>query len=148
MNTPCVIWGGSLNARGYAQVGNTLMHRAALALKLNRPVRKGWDACHTCDNRACVNTDHLYEGTRSRNMADCSARDRHNKPRGESHWRAKLTAAQVDEMRDLTAAGATRKELAEKYGVNAATVSRIVRNIWRTEERPMHQPDYLEGVIR
>lgn len=129
----CVIWTGRIAPNGYPTIGSDYAHRRALAHKLGRPVASGMDACHTCDVRACVNEDHLYEGTRVQNMADCTARGRHNKPRGEGHWRARLTADQVREMRALTEQGWTRKALAEKYGVNAATVSRIVRGIWRTE---------------
>lgn len=118
------------NSRGYPTDGG---HRKALSLRLGRPVAAGMDACHTCDNRGCVNPAHLYEGTRKQNMADCTARGRHNKPRGEDHWRAKVSAEQVAEMRNLTDEGWTRKALGEKYGIHAATVSRIVRSIWRTE---------------
>ncbi len=131
--TPCVIWQGALAANGYPVAGKTYMHRASLALKLRRSVRHGFDACHTCDVRSCVNPDHLYEGTRSQNMADCTARGRHNKPAGEAHWGAKVSADDVREMRRLSNLGWTRKALGEKYDINPATVSRIVRNIWRTE---------------
>jgi hypothetical protein len=132
-DSPCVIWPGRITRNGYPRDGATYVHRAALARKLGRPIAPHMDACHTCDVRACVAEGHLYEGTRKQNMADCTARGRHNKPRGERHWRAKLTAEQVQEMRDLTEQGWTRKSLGDLFGVNAATVSRIVRGIWRTE---------------
>ena len=118
---------------GYAIKNNRLLHREALAQKLGRPVQKGMDACHTCDVRDCVNPNHLYEGTRKQNMADCTARGRHNKPRGEAHWCAKVTADQVREMRRLWADGWKQSDLGARYGINPATVSRIVRGIWRTE---------------
>jgi hypothetical protein len=40
---------------------------------------------------------------------------------------------QVREMRALTQEGWSRKALGDKYEINPATVSRIVRNIWRQE---------------
>lgn len=129
----CVMWTGRIAPNGYGTQGKKYAHRLALAEKLGRPVAEGMDACHTCDNRACVNPDHLYEGTRKQNMADCTERGRHNKPRGEDHWCAVLSAAQVREMRDLTAQGWTRAALGEKYGINPATVSRIVRGLSRKE---------------
>lgn len=129
----CVMWTGRIAPNGYPTIGSDYAHRRALASKLGRPIAPGMDACHTCDVRACVAPDHLYEGTRRQNMADCTARGRHNKPRGEQHWSATLAAEDVVEMRRLTDDGWTRKALGERYGVNAATVSRIVRGIWRTE---------------
>ena len=129
----CVIWSGRIAPNGYGTVGKKYAHRNALARKLGRPIAQGMDACHTCDNRSCVNPDHLYEGTRRQNMADCTARNRHNKPIGEGHWAAKLSAEDVREMRRLTDMGWTRKAIGEHFGVNAATVSRIVRGLWRSE---------------
>ena len=129
----CITGVGSLAQNGYVRRGRTYLHREALEQSLGRPIGTGMDACHTCDNRSCVNPAHLYEGTRKQNMADCTERDRHNKPKGENNWRAKVSANQVREMRELSDQGWTRKALGEKYGINPATVSRIVRNIWRTE---------------
>lgn len=129
----CVMWTGYVDPTGYGKRGHTWAHREALARKLARPIGPGMDACHTCDVRLCVNPDHLYEGTRRQNMADITARGRHNKPRGESHWRAKLSAADVAAMRAAAAAGRSQRDLGRQFGVHSATVSRIVRRIWRTE---------------
>ena len=131
--TPCVIYDGYIQSNGYPKRGRVYVHRETLAEKLGRPIAAGLDACHTCDIRACVQPAHLYEGTRRQNMADCTARLRHNKPRGERHWGAVLSSEDVRDMRALTAEGWSRKSLGERYGVHPATVSRIVRNIARTE---------------
>lgn len=53
------------------------------------------------------------------------------KARGERHSQAKLTEAQVREIRSRVAAGEVQRRLAAEYGVNVATVCNIVnRKIW------------------
>lgn len=133
----CWRWTGYLHpATGYGSYSfrgrNWRAHRLSLAVH-GRPVPDGMDACHTCDNRWCVNPAHLYAGTRRQNMADCSARGRHNKPSGEHHWRAKLSAAAVREIRERHDLGESQTSLAAEFGVHPATVSRVVRNEWRRE---------------
>jgi HNH endonuclease len=51
------------------------LHRLVLERKLGRPIRPGFHALHHCDNKRCVNPDHLYEGTHKDNMRDRSLRN-------------------------------------------------------------------------
>lgn len=123
----CVIWTGPLMPNGYPRDGRTLLHRAVLAAKLGRPIAQGMDACHTCDVRACVAPEHLYEGSRSQNMRDCVSRGRSYNPAGESHPCARITDAQVIELRVLASRGWTRHQLAEKYGLRPSYVQELIR---------------------
>ncbi len=109
--------------------------RLSLAIH-GRPVPDGMDACHTCDNRWCVNPAHLYAGTRRQNMADCTERGRHNKPTGESHWCAKLSDEDVADIRASRLRGELLAPIAKRYGVHPATVSRICRGTWRKAVSP------------
>lgn len=132
----CWEWHRYRQPNGYGWVNTPFLkiaaHRLALILS-GVSVPRGMDVCHRCDNRACVNPAHLYVGTRKQNMADCSARNRHNKPTGEKHWCAKLSADDVRTIRSLRESGATVTQIAEQYSINHGTVSRIARREWRQE---------------
>jgi hypothetical protein len=86
----CTLWRGATDGRGYGQVhvnGRTVRAaRVALQAKLGFELSSDVDACHDCDRfypagdityRRCVNPDHLFPGTRSVNMRDCCAKNRH-----------------------------------------------------------------------
>jgi hypothetical protein len=129
----CVIFRGHIERNGYGKAGGIWAHRAALAKKLGRPIAPGMDACHTCDVRACVNPEHLYEGTRTRNILDSVERGRWNRPTGDRNARTVLSDRVVADVRQRFAAGETHKSQARRLGVHPVTISRIARGINRAE---------------
>jgi hypothetical protein len=92
----------------------------------NGPVPMGMFVCHRCDTPRCVNPAHLFLGTQTDNMRDCSNKGRSNKPRGEEHPRARLTAGQVVEIRKRHSAGDSLKAIARAFGISWHSVSPIV----------------------
>ena len=112
----CLVWTRAVTWKGYAIVGHNSrrLARVVLAKKLGRPIQKGCQACHTCDEPACVEPSHLYEGTNKENSLDRSVRGRHGL--------AKLTEDQVREIRFSTEKGIV---LSKRYGVDPASISRV-----------------------
>ena len=82
--------------------------------------------CHRCDNPVCVNPAHLFLGTLADNRADMVAKGRGRWTRGTAASWAKLDDSSVRRIRELHAAGASKKALARQFGVGASTVRRVV----------------------
>lgn len=77
--------------------------------------------CHRCDNKLCVNPEHLFLGTPADNVLDMFAKGRQPSP--ERRKTAKLTQADVDEIRRLLNAGElTQAAIADRFGVVYSTV--------------------------
>lgn len=127
MDTPCHLWTGA-TSKGYGVLN--IRHR------LHKTHRIVYEAihgptdlfvCHRCDVRNCVNPEHLFRGTVAENNADMVNKGRARKARGEKTSQAKLTSSDVLKARQLyNAGGITQGELAEQFGVSAATMSSAV----------------------
>ncbi len=116
---------------GVIQVGRRLRlaHRVAWKLYHEEEPPKGMCVCHTCDNRGCVNPEHLFLGTQGDNMQDMVRKGRFDPRVGELNKLAKLTEAQVLAIR---ASSETNVALAPRYGVNESAIGKIRRrDTWK-----------------
>lgn len=84
---------------------------------------RGRVVMHACDNRLCVNPDHLSLGSHADNCADKVGKGR--QARGERSGNSKLSDNQVRLIKTLFERGETNAEIARCYGVSAMCIGRI-----------------------
>lgn len=130
----CIEWSGSVLPSGYGVVNaagdSRLAHRLAWELANGSPVPPGLVVRHSCDNRLCVNGDHLLIGTHHDNSGDMVSRSR--QANGERVPTAKMTEDSVGELLRLRGAGMTYKQLAEHFGIGKTQACNIVRGVsWK-----------------
>ncbi len=110
-------------------------HRFVWNFTIKMPIPEGQIVCHKCDNRICVNPDHLYLGSYVDNAKDKNDRGRGNYAKGERVGISKLTAAKVKEIRRLREQDWSFGKLGKKYGVDKAAIRAIVlRKTWKHVE--------------
>lgn len=136
--TSCWPWLGSHHEFGYgwfwAQGKSRNAHRVAWEMTYG-PIPDGLMVMHACDNGTCVNPSHLMVGTGLSNQMDMARKGRSTKGRfvGEKHPGAKLTEANVREVRRRVAAGEVHRTIAADFGIGEAYVSVVGRGLsWRS----------------
>lgn len=97
-------------------------HRLAW-LDAGRQIPDGFVLCHKCDNRLCVNLDHLFLGTPGDNNRDRARKGR--SVAGERHPRAKLSLTDVGNIRRAITAGESLRSIARRYGMDWTTIRAI-----------------------
>jgi len=143
----CWLWNGSRFKDGYGQTrlfGGPSAHRA-MWVAHHGGIPAGLCVLHHCDNPPCINPAHLFLGSIADNNADMVAKKRHSfggrhfasrhpeMRRGELNSNAKLTAAQVAQIRaSFKGQPGEKARIARAHGVCWNTIDNIVRNRnWR-----------------
>ena len=110
---------------------NTRAHQFIMKALLGLP-KTGFETCHKCNVKLCVNPQHLYYGTRRDNIRDQVAAGVHNflnhGKSGTKSPKAILTVKQVREIRKLRKSGLTYRLISEKMNLNISTVGNVINN--------------------
>lgn len=90
-------------------------------------IPKGLVIRHICNEKSCVNYKHLAVGTHMDNIQDKINAER--QPQGISHYRSRLTEAEVLSIRDDPR---TYAELSRQYGISRGGIKKIKdRETWK-----------------
>lgn len=142
----CWIWMASAMPNGgyghlhFKGKSKAQAHRVSYLL-FKGDIPDGLLVCHKCNNKRCVNPDHLYLGTNRQNVLD-AIRDglyaNRKYARGSKASHAKLTDDQVREIRDKygdivnlgkkirSANGVTMQQLSKEYGISFAQINHLI----------------------
>lgn len=133
----CWPWKAALNEHGYGVMRPDTTRRNGPTIKAHRVSAQlagmrieGMKVLHSCDNPRCVNPAHLRPGTMAENSADMVRRRRN--PVDSEKVEAKLTEADVLEIRRRIRIGEMHRLIAADFGVSRVTISDIKqRKSWR-----------------
>lgn len=135
LDNGCWKYLGGLNQGGYGNIWDNGRTRSAHVVSFeihNRPVRQGYSVCHSCDNKWCINPEHLFEGTTQDNIDDMISKGRDGF-KGVRNGMAILDEEQVEVIRNLLAEDQLSQEaIGERFGVSRSTVAAIKsRRLWK-----------------
>jgi len=147
----CWIWIGVVSNAGYGKTRyekkDISAHRLSYIVFIGS-IPDGKNVCHKCDEKRCVNPEHLWLGSQSENIKDCVKKGRftgtkgfkwtdevrkkmknrtHADRKGEKHHLKKLINDDIKEIRRLYDSGINQKELSLRYKVHQSCISNIVR---------------------
>jgi len=144
----CWFWTGSIRKDGYGTLNSMeayrhcssdSAHRISYIIHKNQIPDK-LHILHSCDNRCCVNPDHLSLGDQAKNNKERDERGRQKTRHGADSNLAKLTLDQVTELRRLALTGKTYVELAAQFEIHQKTAREIC--IGKTWELPNLEPEF------
>lgn len=145
-NDDCWEWIKSKNSSGYGWTrfkGKLMVaSRVSFMIAKNINIPDDMCVCHSCDNPACVNPNHLFLGTHADNMADMQSKGRGYK---------KLDYHDVMMIRNLnTSKGLSSTEISKITGFNERTVRYVFQKdddgkfLHYTHWKPLPEPPQKE----
>lgn len=112
--TPCWIWARAKNHTGYGHVRGQLAHRYVYEHHRG-PVPEGLTLDHLCEEKLCVNPDHLEAVSHAENC--------------RRQGKNKLTAQRAREVRELAAAGWRAIDIQRAYDIGSSSYYRCLKGV-------------------
>lgn len=125
----CHLWVGGLTTNGYGQLrlhiwGTWFAHQWACHHWNNTPlpIPKGMCIKHSCDNRQCVNPEHLSYGTLQENIQEMAERN------PNAMGRVAPSDQELELLRQMIVDDVPRREMARRLNHGRHWIDRIVRD--------------------
>ena len=119
----CWIWTGKIHKSGYGYLHHNrkffYAHKFSKEYSLGRTINPGYECCHSCYNKLCVNPSHIREDTRKSNIIDNVLTGNHNT--------VKLSVEDVKSIRKMASLGKSDKEISELFNVCRRNINGIRR---------------------
>ena len=142
----CWVWTGGTGNSGYGRmrINKKLYspHRLMWEIYNKKLILNNMEICHKCDNRLCINPEHLFMGTHRDNMKDCSKKRRvhgildefgksidngYRFKIGNIPIGRKLAKEDIINILNYLKNGYTQREIGEMYNVSHTTILDIKR---------------------
>lgn len=128
----CWFWFGAKGGGGYGTFGRknkVQPHRYSYELHKGK-IPEGMWVLHKCDNRKCVNPNHLFLGDLKSNVEDMVKKGRQS--RGEKRYNTRFKNDDIKNIRKRVALGETLSSVARSFGVTLQCVWLIIkRKNWK-----------------
>ena len=129
----CWEWQAGMHGVGYGSCsaklgGGNYAHRA-MFIASGRELPKGMYVLHKCDNRKCINPDHLFLGTHLDNIKDMHAKGRASggSMPGEKNPSVKFSDQEIQAIRGAYSAGLQKKVIEQKFQISETHYYRIIK---------------------
>ena len=109
--------------------GGRYAHRAMYEAAVS-PIPVGMYVLHSCDNRLCINPEHLFIGTHLDNIKDMHSK---NRQRGgsmpnENNPSCKFSDGKIKEIRDARKHGLLLGQIVKKFGISETHTLRVLKH--------------------
>jgi len=127
----CWQYTGGINTNGYGYIWLDSKQQRVHIVSYREfvgPILEGQLVLHKCDNRSCINPDHLFLGTPQDNVDDMRIknRDSYGANFGENNGQAILVEEAVIEIKQLLAEGRyNQAQIGKMFGVTRGAIKQI-----------------------
>lgn len=129
----CWEWTAGKHGVGYGSISRTLggggyAHRAMYQSVIG-PIPDGMYVLHDCDNRLCINPEHLFPGTHLDNIKDMHAK---NRQRGgsmpnEKNPSCKFSDETIRQIRGVRATGLSLSKIVRQFGISETHLLKVLK---------------------